>query len=320
MIALVGSGGMARDFAKVLNAQKRAFKVVGRGAEGARAFEKAIGVPVIQGGLEIALERGTISGASTAIVAVGVEALYSTTSLLIDAGFRRILVEKPAGLNAVEIHALNKLAEANGTEVFVAYNRRFYSSVRQARRMIADDGGLLSFTFEFTEWGHEIVTLVKAPGVKEHWVLGNSSHVIDLAFFVAGKPIAMQTMHAGSLDWHPAASRFVGCGRTANGSLFSYHANWGAPGRWALEFCTPQYRLILRPMEALQLVRKGSVAIEPVEATGAELDKDFKPGLFLQTKAFLEGEDADLCPLSQHSEAVDAYCLMAGYSNATTAV
>lgn len=314
MIVLIGSGGMARDYANVLKAQQQSFVVVGRGADSARTFEQAMGVPVIQGGLDAALSGGTLGAPSTAIVAVGVEGLFSTTARLLSAGVKRILVEKPAGLNAGEIRALDALARDSGAAVFVAYNRRFYSSVRQARRMIAADGGLQSFTFEFTEWGHEIVNLVKAPGVKEQWVLGNSSHVLDLAFFVGGKPAAMQTMHAGALDWHPSASRFVGCGRSVNGALFSYHANWEAPGRWSLEFCSSQYRFILRPMEALQIVRKGSVAIEAVDVEGADLDKRFKPGLFLQTLAFLEGDVGDLCPISEQTAAVGDYAVMAGYA------
>jgi predicted dehydrogenase len=313
MIVLVGCGGMARDYASVLKALQQPVKVVGRGAASAQAFEQATQLPVIHGGLQAALAAGTLADARAAIVAVGVEALCETTAQLIGAGVRRILVEKPAGLDAGQVQALHELAQARGAQVFVAYNRRFYSSVRQARRMLQADGGVQSCIFEFTEWSHVIGGLVKAEGVKERWLLGNSSHVIDLAFFVAGSPVSLQTQHAGALPWHPAASRFVGCGRTEHGVLFSYHANWEAPGRWAVEFCSANQRLILKPMEALQLVRKGSVAVEPVEVEGAELDQRFKPGLFLQTQAFLDGDDADLCPLSHQARAVLDYSAIAGY-------
>ena len=43
--------------------------------------------------------------------------------------------------------------------------------------MIAEDGGVTSFNFEFTEWSHQIQHLQKASGVMDNWVLGNSSHV-----------------------------------------------------------------------------------------------------------------------------------------------
>lgn len=307
MLVLVGSGPMARDHAKVLQAQNVPFIVVGRGDANAAAFEESIGTPVLRGGLAAAISSGTLKHCTHAIVAVGVEALFDTSSQLIEAGITRLLVEKPAGLTATEIVCLNELALATNASVFVAYNRRFYSSVLHAQKMLEVDGGVKSFVFEFTEWGHEIVTLKKAPGVKEQWLLGNSSHVLDLAFFLGGKPSEMHTHHAGSLDWHPRVAVFAGSGRTKHGALFSYHANWDAPGRWSLEFCSNNYRLIFRPMESLQLVRRGSVAIEPVEVEGAQLDKDFKPGLYLQTKAFLQDDTSSLCTLTEHVSNLQAY-------------
>lgn len=314
MIALIGSGGMAREYAIVLKEQKQQFVVVGRGAESALTFEKAIGVPVIQGGLDAALSYGNIRVPSSAIVSVGVESLFSTTARLLTAGVKRILVEKPAGLNAEEIRALDALARTSGAAVFVAYNRRFYSSVRAARKMIAADGGVQSFSFEFTEWGHEIETLTKAPGVKGQWVLANSSHVIDLAFFLGGVPEELCAFRAGSLPWHPSAAVFSGAGRTTSGALFSYQANWGAPGRWGVEICTCNYRFIFRPMEALQIMRKASIVIEPQPIEDAEIDKNFKPGFFLQTKAFLGYENSDaLCLISDHATMLPFYTKIAGY-------
>ena len=42
------------------------------------------------------------------------------------------------------------------------------------KEIIAEDNGVTSFNFEFTEWSHEIEKLEKAPGVKENWFLANS--------------------------------------------------------------------------------------------------------------------------------------------------
>ncbi len=317
MFMLVGSGGMARDYARVLDGLNCQYLVIGRGEDSALAFEANLGTPVIRGGLVKALKQGIPPDVHGAIVAVGVEGLFETTSQLIEAGIRHILVEKPAGLNAHEIHKLNQLAQSFGAMVYVAYNRRFYSSVRQAKKLIAEDGGIQSFNFEFTEWGHEIIGLQKAPGVKEQWVLGNSSHVLDLAFYLGGKPTQLYPIHSGGLEWHPTASIFVGCGRTDKEAVFSYQANWDAPGRWGIELCTRQRRFIFRPMEALQVMRKGSVAIETIAVEQSELDKQFKPGLFLQTKAFIEKQEGDLCSISEHCELLDNYVKIAGYSTKT---
>ena len=49
------------------------------------------------------------------------------------------------------------------------------------------------------------------------------------------------------------------------GAMFSYFADWEAPGRWGLEVLTRKRRLIFRPMEQLQVMPLGSVKIDSVE-------------------------------------------------------
>jgi predicted dehydrogenase len=307
---LIGAGGMAQDYARVLQGLHLCFEVIGRGADSADKFEKATGKSVRIGGLADALLAGRAP--EKAIVAVGVEQLAPTTAELIHAGVKRIMVEKPAGLDLAEIESLNRIAEENGASVLLAYNRRFYGSVQQARQYIAEDGGVLSAQFEFTEWSHLIAPSVKGAGVKERWLLGNSSHVIDLAFHLIGRPVDWKCWHAGSIDWHPAAARFAGAGVTEQNVMFSYLADWQAPGRWGVELLTARRRLILRPMEQLQVTPLGTVKIEAMDPLD-NLDQDYKPGLYRQTQAFLEGNDQLLCTLPAQVGNARIYSEMAGY-------
>lgn len=228
---LVGAGGMALDYLKVLRVLDCRITVIGRGDESARKFEAQSDYPVVSGGLEGFLTARP-SVADAAIVAVGVEALAPTTIRLLQAGVRRILLEKPGALNRSQIQDLQAEASARGAEVMIAYNRRFFAATLAAQQMIREDGGVQSLNFEFTEWAHVIEGLTKAPGVKEAWLLGNSTHVIDLAFYLGGEASELQSFTAGALSWHPSSAVFAGAGRTVNGALFSYQANWGAPGRW----------------------------------------------------------------------------------------
>lgn len=309
-IWLIGAGVMAQEYARVLKGLGREFQVIGRSQNSASEFERATGQTARVGGFAQAMEG--YGSPETAIVAVGVEQLATITEALVLAGTKRILVEKPGGLDLGEISGLAQRALDQGADVLLAYNRRFYQSVRQARFCIAEDGGLLSAQFEFTEWAHKIDPLEKAPGVKEHWVLGNSSHVIDLAFHLCGRPSNWSCWHAGALDWHPSAARFAGAGVTDQGVMFSYLSDWQAPGRWGLELMTAKRRLILRPMEQLQVMLLGSVKIELMETDDA-LDLQFKPGLYRQTEAFLSGEDALFCSISEQVENIRLYSKMAGY-------
>jgi predicted dehydrogenase len=318
MLLLIGSGPMAVEYAKVLKAQERDFNVIGRGAASAASFTEKTGVPVLAGGLERAIASGRVAGAQAAIVSVGVEALFETSMALLALGVKRLLVEKPGVMYPEQARRLQEAARSAGARVYIAYNRRFLSSVRRARSIIEADGGLTSFTFDFTEWGHEIAPLTKAPGVKELWLLGNSSHVLDLAFFLGGRPARLHPLRAGALDWHPAGAVFVGSGVTTAGTPFSYHADWDAPGRWGLEFCTRQHKLIFRPMEKLQVMRKGSVKIEDVaaETEDARLDAEFKPGLYREVEAFFAAQPSALCTLDELTGNLEHYCAIAGYTPA----
>ncbi len=252
--------------------------------------------------------------ADYAIVSVGVEQLYNTTKELLEYRIKNILVEKPGALYSEELKKLKNLAKQSSSKVFIAYNRRFYSSVLKAKEIIAADGGVTSFNFEFTEWTHTIDCLEKGKGVKENWFISNSSHVSDLAFYLGGIPKKIAAFNSGKnfIKWHPSSSVFSGSGISETGALFSYQANWGAPGRWSVEILTSANRLIFRPMEKLQIQKLKSVAIEPVELDD-KIDVDFKPGLYKQTEFFLEGKTREFCTLSEQQRLLKIYRKIAGY-------
>ena len=315
MILLVGCGPMAVEYAKVLTAQGRDFIVVGRGIDSAEEFAKKTGKKVITGGLNALISKGRLENIKASIVAVSVEELGKTSLELLQMGVSRILIEKPGVLYAHEIESLKKQIQQTTAEVFIAYNRRFFSSVIQAKKIISDDGGVNSFFFDFTEWAFEIEKLKKAPGVKEKWLIANSSHVIDLAFHIGGRPKEFNAIHAGSINWHPTSAVFVGSGLTLNSVPFSYHANWNSPGRWGLEFNTSKHKIILRPMEKLHVMRRGSIEIDEisVDSTDYNLDMQYKPGLFKQVEVFLQENCNSLCSLNEMIINLEYFNKIAGY-------
>lgn len=294
-IWIVGAGAMAREYSRVLDALGRQYTVIGRSREGAVRFETETGHSALAGGIEAA--EG-LPVPSHAIVAVNVEQLAEVTARLARLGVKRILVEKPAFCSPDELDLL----AGTESEIFVAYNRRFFASVLAAEKIVAADGGLLSFHFEFTEWSRSVCAIERPEKVFHNWFYANSTHVVDLAFFLGGLPTDLSVYTAGKLDWHTPAI-FTGAGRTERGALFSYCANWQAPGRWAVELLTGAHRLYLKPMEQLQIQQLNSVKVEPVEIDD-RLDREFKPGLYLQTRAFLEGDTSRLCSLAEHMQTV----------------
>lgn len=303
-VVLVGVGPMAIAYAKVLDGLGATWSAVGRGAESAARFAAATGREPVRGGLASYLASSHVA-LEAAIVALPIRDLAGAARELIAAKASRVLIEKPAGLDAREIEEVARAAARSPAQVFVAYNRRFFASVAAAQKLIAEDGGVTSFQMEFTELEGRILKSISDPALLGNWFLANSSHVVDLAFFLGGAPVAAAGMTAGALHWHPPGGAFVGHGRTASGAIFTWHADWSSAGRWRIDLRTSRRRLILEPLETLAVQEKNSFAISPYPITD-ELDRQFKPGLYRQVEAFLSDAPSKtaLPTIADHAETV----------------
>jgi predicted dehydrogenase len=269
--------------------------LVGRGRERAERLAERYGIHARWGGVETLREVPR-----TAIVAVPETELAGTIRVLLERGATHILVEKPGALSPRELEGVES------DQVFVAYNRRFYPSVSKARDLIAEDGGVLSAAFDFTEIEERVLRDADRRGlgsaVLARWGLANSLHVIDLAFHLSGEPLAIEALRAGALPWHPSGAVFVGAGKLEGGGLFSYLATWSGAGRWGVELTTSERKLVLRPLESLAEQRRGSFELDLVELVHEP--EGLKPGLVGQWRAFVAAArggqvDPALCTLSQ---------------------
>lgn len=311
MIWLIGAGPMAIDYAKVLDAQSRSFMCITRSEQSASSFISETGIRAFVGGLQkFLLSEPDIP--EHAIVATDILTLCQVIELLIRYGIKSILVEKPAGLNIDEIEHTQKLVKQYQAKLFVAYNRRFYAAIIAAQKMIAEDGGVTSLNFEITEWAHVIEGLNITTEIKQNWFMANTSHVVDLAFYLGGRPKKISCFTGGAVSWHPNAAMFAGAGVTESDALFSYHGNWNAPGRWSIDILTAKRRFIFRPLEKLQIQQVGEIKIEMFEIND-ELDIAFKPGVYLQVQTFLKGNRNALCSINEHMVNSNYYCKMANY-------
>lgn len=299
---LIGTGLIGVEYSKVLDALRVDYVVIGRGETSAAKFEELRpNKHVIRGGVNDFLHSKPILP-DCAIIAVGFHELYDVTKAVIQYGVKRIFLEKPGADTYEKAQELYTLAKEYNSEVFLAYNRRFYASLLKAEEIIREDGGVTSFNFEFTEWLHILETSKKNVSLRDFF-WGNSCHVLDTAFFLGGEPIEM-SCYTKTLDGDNFPKIFTGAGVSNKGALFSYQANWDAPGRWVVEILTKKHRLYFKPMETLQIQELRSVKVLPVEIDD-HLDKDFKPGFYLETKAFLEGDDDRLCTLEHQMKRIE---------------
>jgi predicted dehydrogenase len=299
MNVLIGTGSMASDYSNVLQKLNVSYKVIGRGADSAELFENSTGIKPFIGGLDNFLAQNHGAKIASAIIAVGTESLMSCLLTLLKFGVKKILIEKPAALSIKELLNNEEKIKPYQDSIYVAYNRRFYSSALEAQRLIEEDGGLKSMHFEFTEWAHKIEELIKSPDIRKNIFFSNSTHVIDLAFYLAGKPKEWQSYSkSGNLNWHEKTN-FSGAGITDEGVIFSYISNWESAGRWGIELLTDKRRIYLKPMEKISTQLKGSVALVE-HAFDDSLDIQFKPGLMLQVEAFLTSQDDKLINIKNH--------------------
>lgn len=310
-VLLVGCGSMAIEYAKVLTALGVSFKVVGNSKIGADRFYETTGIEATHGGIELYISN-TENIPSIAIVATPMLTLAKITKMLMEAGVRNILVEKPGCFNMTEALEILTLKKEKNARINIAYNRRFLASSIEAERIIEEDGGLSSLNFEFTEWASTVEKTGHPDIVKQNWLLGNSTHVIDLAFYHGGHPIEMSSFISGELTWHTNGAIYSGAGRTDKGCLFSYQANWLAPGRWGLELLTKNHRLYLRPMEKISIQKINSVNVEELDIED-EIDKIYKPGFYEQTRFFLtDSDNRRLCTIEDHVRNMKIYERIAG--------
>jgi predicted dehydrogenase len=311
-IWLIGAGQMAIDYSKVLIDLGVSFTVIGRSEQSCKDFFEKTGKAAIPGGLNNYL-KSKPEIPEAVIVAVNVENLAESCEILIRFGVMKILLEKPGVGYAHEIISLSELVLETNSNVLLAYNRRFYTSILAAQEIIKIDGGVKSFHFEFTEWSHQIKNLKKHKTELENWFLGNSTHIIDAAFYLGGEPDKICCFYKGGLEWHSKSSIYSGAGVSKNGALFSYIANWEGPGRWNMEIITSKRRLIFKPLEKLQIMEIGSVEQNFVENVDYSIDENFKPGLYLQTKAFLQDEWVNFINIQDQAKRMNLFQKMSGY-------
>jgi len=313
-VVLAGLGRLGEEHYKAMTALHwPPAALVGRSDIGCSRFEKKFGVKCLRGGLDSLPNALSVDAA---IVAVSHGELAVCTLWLLNHGCKHVLLEKPGALCSAEMRELCSVAKDKGAQVFVAYNRRFYDSVKRLKHEIDNDGILLSTHFEFNEIERSVLGENLGAEVLQRWGIVNSTHVIDLAFHLAGKPQDWAHYISGALSWHPSGGIFVGSGRTDRNVMFSYSANWLSAGRWGLEFATGKRRFFLRPLEELKVQIKDSM--QPTNVILGNQHAEIKEGLFGQMQAFKkvveEGRvDPELCTLENALHHMYIYEAMFGY-------
>lgn len=314
-ILIIGSGFMAREYLRVFHHLKRNdVTIVGRSATKVEILRSEFpNYKYHIGGLESYLAEN--EAPEFAINAVSVNQLQQTSIQLLKAGVKSILLEKPGDLEVKGLERLLEVTKTTGGKISIGYNRRFYASIGELSKQVAIDGGITGVHFEFTEWTHRIDPSIYDEESLKKWIIANSSHVIDTVFYLIGFPEVLHStvLGQGLIDWHPSGSIFTGSGLSEKKIPFTYHSNWTAPGRWAIEVITNERRFYLKPMEKLDVQLKGSVAVNEHQIDDKD-DLVVKHGLLQQTNDFLSNKLEDkLLTIEEQIKSLHFYNKIGGY-------
>ncbi len=187
-----------------------------------------------------------------------------------------ILVEKPLGMNLSESQEIVNACKKKNSKVYVGLNRRFMSTVIQAKKLMEKSGGIKSIMIEANERLWQIKELY--PGQDEiinNWIYLNGIHCIDLFRFFCND---VKTVNSKS-----SFGNYHSMIEFENGSMGHYSSVWDAPDGWSIQLLNEKVKLILKPLEKL-IIKRLKQEDQIIELS--DIDKELKPGFYLQAKAF----------------------------------
>lgn len=207
-----------------------------------------------------------------------------------------IFAEKPVGVSSEEVKNLIALQKKFGTKIQVGHNRRFYDFIPSLKAKI-ESSKFRSVIVEIPETTEHL----NEEG-KEYLWMHNSSHVIDLLYYLVGPMEVQFASKNGILE--KTMDSFDALLTTKKSVPVHINAIWNSPTNFSIRFFLDNRIYELRPIEFLN-VYEGFDVLQPNEEVpvrrynprkifsryASSKGNSFKPGFFNQTKYFLEGPE-----------------------------
>lgn len=217
-----------------------------------------------------------------------------------------VLVEKPAGYNVSEAAIIKTEAERLQRKVYVAFNRRHFSSTHTVLKDLAtDEGQRLIHILD-----QEDIIAARNGGQPElvlrNWMYANAIHMIDyLRIFGRGDIVSVER----TVKWDPENPGFViATIKFSSGDIGQYEGIWNAPAPWGVFITTKNKRWeLVRPVERPSYQAAGTRKVETVDPH--EWDIQFKPGLRVQAAEAIKAAKGELHTLPTLQDAFDSMLL-----------
>lgn len=275
-VAMIGAGGMAREHLRAFAdiPQVSIVGIMSRTRSKAEALAQEFNIPAVTDSVEAlaALQADLV------VITVSANQVHKVVQACC-AWPWTILTEKPVGLNLQQSEETLETVRKTGAQVYVALNRRFYSSVHKMKENLAHCTGP-RFIEVFDQQEPEKLRKILGKADEIELMFGNSIHTIDFFSHLGRGSVTSVTP---ILPWNSSVPQAVCAAVTfSSGDSGIYHGLWNVPGPWAVSVTTREERWELRPLESARVQKAGSRTLEEVDL--GDLDKKFKPGLRAQAE------------------------------------
>lgn len=296
-VAIVGAGSMAREHIRAF-ASLEGVKVSGiysRTTARAEALAKEFAIPHVTDSVEALYARTR----ADLVVQTVPELAARAVATAVLAHPWAVLMEKPAGYDLADAHAIAGLAAGHTTPVMVGLNRRFYSSTLAIKADLDSRPGEKRFIHVQDQQSYAEARHYKHPEqVVEKFMYANSIHLIDMLNALGrGKVQKVNRI----TPWLGEETRtMLAHIEFDSGDSGLYEGLWHGPGPWACAVSTDSRRWTMQPLEDAVYQNAGERSRQTVERS--ELDRNFKAGFVLQAQAAVgrvRGEDTQIASIEE---------------------
>jgi predicted dehydrogenase len=298
-VAVVGAGYMAREHIRAFTGLPgvTVAGIQSRTRTRAESLAEEFGIPLVSDSVQ---ELHDATQADLVVVTVPELAMNGVAS----ACFRfswTVLLEKPAGYDFADGEAIATSASKAKRRVFVALNRRHYSSTQVVRDALAGHAEPRFIKVQDQEDPAQALEGGQPPLVVTNWMYANSIHLIDFfRIFGRGKITAVTPVIPWRADAPGVVVSYI---QFDSGDQGVYEGLWNAPAPWSVSVTLPSERWELRPIEQASVQKRGERRAQLFDPHPRDLE--FKAGLRAQAEAAVaaaRGEDSTLATLEDALE------------------
>lgn len=297
-IVIVGAGNMAKEYVHVINKIKE-FRILGVVSRKNESFNK------IQSRIRYKIQKFKFKNLKKnkidlILVAVSEENTLKILKRILDLN-SIVLCEKPIGINYSEFLDILETYKKRKKLLFVALNRRYYSSINYLKNSIRTKN-----INKITITDQQDLILAKKIGknknVIKYWMYANSIHLIDLInFFSSNSDYKILQKKV----YKKLNKKIIKCTIQTKNIIFNYKSYWNINKRWEIKgFGKKIYKL--KPIEKIFEISKDN---KIKELKISLKDIEFKPGLFLLMKKVLNflkfKEKKNLVTLQDHLSTIN---------------